>query len=83
MCSGSYGNLKQAGGLKFEIKVGPKTFETGERTVENSWLTGKLTGRPTFAIFDELYYLNYVSIFILHVLFSLVTLGCLVCIFKQ
>ena len=71
MCSGSYGNLKQAGGLKFEIKVGPKTFETGERTVENSWLTGKLTGRPTFAIFDELYHLNDVNIFILHVLFLL------------
>ena len=59
---------KQAGGLKFEIKVGSKTFNTGERTVENSWLTGKLTGRPAFAIFDELYCLNDVSIFILHVL---------------
>ena len=52
---------KQAGGLKFEIKVGPKTFETGERTVENSWLTGKLTGRPAFAMVDELFYLNDVS----------------------
>ena len=29
--------------MKFEIEVGPKTFETGEKTVENSWLTGKLT----------------------------------------
>ena len=28
--------------MKFEIEVGSKTFETGERTVENSWLTGKL-----------------------------------------
>ena len=34
-------------------------------------LTGKLTGRLAFAIVDELYYLNDVSIFILHVLFSL------------
>ena len=31
--------------LKFEIKVGLKTFEIGERIVENSGLTGKLTGR--------------------------------------
>ena len=54
--------------MKFKIEVGPKTFETVERTVENSWLTGKLTGRPIFAIFDELYCLNDVSIFILHVL---------------
>ena len=46
--------MKQAGGLKFEIKVGSKTFGTGERTVENSLLTEKLTGRSTFAIFDEL-----------------------------
>ena len=52
---------KQEGGLKFEIKVGPKTFETGERTVENSWLTGKLMGRPAFAMVDELFYLNDVS----------------------
>ena len=52
---------KQEGGLKFEIKVGPKTFETGERTVENSWLTGKLTGRPAFAMVNELFYLNHVS----------------------
>ena len=29
--------------LKFEIEVGSKTFETGERTVENNWLTEKLT----------------------------------------
>ena len=57
--------------LKFEIKVGLKTFEIGERTIENSKLTGKLTRRPTFAIVDELYYLNDVSIFILHVLFLL------------
>ena len=28
--------------MKFKIEVGPKTFETGERTAENSWLTGKL-----------------------------------------
>ena len=57
--------------MKFEIKVGPKTFETGERTVKNSWLTGKLTGRSAFAIIDELYYLNDVSTFFLHVLFLL------------
>ena len=63
---------KQAGGLKFEIKVGPKTFETGERTVESSWLTEKLMGRPAFAMVDEVYYLNDVSFFFLHVLFLLV-----------
>ena len=57
--------------MKFEIKVGPKTFETSERTIENSRLTGKLTRRPAFAIVDELYYLNDVSIFNLHVLFLL------------
>ena len=57
--------------MKFEIKVSLKTFEIGERIVENNWLTGKLTGRLAFAIVDELYYLNDVSIFILHVLFSL------------
>ena len=57
--------------MKFEIKVSPKTFEIGERIVENNWLTGKLTGRLAFAIVDELYYLNDVSIFILHVLFLL------------
>ena len=62
---------KQAGGLKFEIKVGPKTFETGERTVESSWLTEKLTGRPAFAMVDELYYLNDASFFFLHALFLL------------
>ena len=28
--------------LKFKIEVGPKIFETGERTVENCWLIGKL-----------------------------------------
>ena len=58
--------------MKFEIKEGPKTFEISERIVENNWLTGKLTGRLAFAIVDELYYLNDVSIFILHVLFLLV-----------
>ena len=57
---------KQAGGLKFEITVGLKTFEIGERTVENNWLTGTLTGRSAFAMFDELYYLNDVSTLILH-----------------
>ena len=75
MCSGSYGNLKQAGRLKFEIKVSSiysKTFETGERTVESSWLTEKLMGRPAFAMVDEVYYLNDVSFFFLHVLFLLV-----------
>ena len=57
--------------LKFEIMVGPKTFETGDKTIGNKWLTGKVTERPIFRMVDELYYLNYVSFFILHVLFLL------------
>ena len=28
--------------MKFKIEMGPKTFETGERIVENSWLMEKL-----------------------------------------
>ena len=49
--------------MKFEITVGPKTFETGDRTIENRWLTGKLTERPIFPMVHELYYLNDVSFF--------------------
>ena len=51
--------------------MGPKTFKTGESTVESSWLTEKLMGWPAFAMVDELYYLNDVSFFFLHVLFLL------------
>ena len=58
--------------LKFEITVGPKTFEIGDRTIENRWLMGKLTERPIFPMVHELYYLNNVSFFILPVLFLLV-----------
>ena len=57
--------------MKFEIMVGPKTFETGYKTIENRWLTGKVTERPIFPLIDELYYLNDVSFFILRALFLL------------
>ena len=49
--------------MKFEIMVFPKTFETGDKTIENRWLTGKLTKRPIFPMVDEFYCLNDVSFF--------------------
>ena len=58
--------------------VGSKTFETGDRTIENRWLTGKLTERPIFPMVHELYYLNHVSFFNLPVLFLSVGTGELV-----